>query len=97
MREDVSETRKTLEKHEHSMTAVWLETVQVFKLRSIVRKAGFEKEPGDRVAEIITLMMRLPFLLLKSVYRWYTSDFQRSPQYAALKDLFERSFSSYPW
>ncbi len=97
MREDVSETRKVLEKHEHSMTAVWLETVQVFKLRSIVRKAGFEKEPGDRVAEIITLMMRLPFLLLKSVYRWYTSDFQRSPQYAALKDLFERSFLSYPW
>ena len=97
MREDVSETRKILEKHEHSMTAVWLETVQVFKLRSIVRKAGFEKEPGDRVAEIITLMMRLPFLLLKSVYRWYTSDFQRSPQYAALKDLFERSFLSYPW
>ncbi len=97
MREDVSETRKILEKHEHSMTAVWLETAQVFKLRSIVRKAGFEKEPGDRVAEIITLMMRLPFLLLKSVYRWYTSDFQRSPQYAALKDLFERAFLSNPW
>ncbi len=55
MREDVSETRKILEKHEHSMTAVWLETVQVFKLRPIVRKAGFEKEPGYRVAEIITL------------------------------------------
>jgi len=97
VREDVSEIRKILEKHEHSMTAVWLETVQAFKLRSIVRKAGFEKEPGYRVAEIITLMMRLPFLLLKSVYRWYTSDFQRSPQYAALKDLFEGSFLSNPW
>jgi len=35
--------------------------------------------------------------LLKRVYRWYTSNFQRSPQYAALKDLFERSFLSYPW
>ena len=97
MREDVSETGKILEQHEHSMTAVWLEMVQVFKLRSIVRKAGFEREPGYRVAEIITWMMRIPFLLLKSVYRWYTSDFQRSPQYAALKDLFEGSFLSNPW
>ncbi len=63
MREDVSETGKILEKHEHSMTAMWLETVQVFKLRSIVRKARFEKEPGYGVAEIITLMTRIPFLL----------------------------------
>ena len=64
MREDVSETRKLLEKHEHSMTAMWLETVQVFKRRSIARKARFEKEPGYGVAEIITLMTRIPFLFL---------------------------------
>ena len=61
------------------------------------KKGGCEKEPGYSVAEIITWMMRLPFLFLKSVYRWYTSDFQRSPQYAALKDLFEGSFLSNPW
>ena len=97
MREDVSETRKILEKHEHSMTTGWLETVQVFKLRSIVSKAGFEKGPDYREAEIITLIMRRSFLLLKGVYRWYTSDFQRSPQYAALKDLFEGSLLSNPW
>ncbi len=64
MREDVSETRKILEKHEPSMTTGWLDTVQVFKLRSIVSKAGFEKGPDYREAEIITLMMRLSFLLL---------------------------------
>ncbi len=67
MREEVSEIDKTLTKHQNSMTAVLLDTTQIFKLWSIVRKAGFDKEQGHGVVEIITLMRLLPFLLLKRV------------------------------
>jgi hypothetical protein len=49
------------------MTAVLLDTAQIFKLRTIVRKAGFDKEPCYGVAEFIPLMMFFAFLLFKSV------------------------------
>ncbi len=80
MREEVSEIGKVLKKHQYSMTSVLVETAKIFKLQSIVRKAGFEKQPGYGVVEIITLMMLLPFLVLKSVYSLYPSDFQQITQ-----------------
>ena len=80
MRGDVSEIGKILEQHQYSITTVVLETTQTFKLPSILRKAGFEKEQGYSVVEIMTLMMLLPFLLLKSVHSLYASDFQRITQ-----------------
>ena len=79
------------------MTAVWLETVQVFKLRSIVSKAGFEKEPGYLVADIIPRMMRLPFLLLKSVYRCTPATFNGRPNPPRSKACLGASFLSNPW
>jgi len=54
-----------------------VETAQTFKLRSIVRNAGFEKQQGYSVVAIMTLMLVLPFLLVNSVHGLFVSDFKR--------------------
>ena len=77
MSQEISEIGKILEKHHYSMTSVLVETAQTFKLRSIVRNAGFEKQQGYSVVEIMTLMMLLPFLLVNSVHNLFVSDFKR--------------------
>lgn len=77
MSQEISEIGKILEKHPYSMTSVLVETAQTFKLRSIVRNAGFEKQQGYSVVEIMTLMMLLPFLLVNSVHSLFVSDFKR--------------------
>jgi len=77
MSQEISEIGKILEKHHYSMTSVLVETAQTFKLRSIVRNAGFEKQQGYSVVEIMTLMLVLPFLLVNSVHNLFVSDFKR--------------------
>lgn len=67
MREEASEIDKILKTLVFDDRRLLLDTAQIFKLRTIVRKAGFDKEQGYGVAEIIPRMMLLPFLLLKSV------------------------------
>jgi len=77
MSQEISEIGKILEKHPYSMTSVLMETAQTFQLRSIVQNAGFEKPQGYRVVEMMTWMMLLPFLLVKSVHSLFVSDFKR--------------------
>ncbi len=48
-----------------------------FKLNAIIRKAGFAKQDGYGVAEIVALMMMLPLLLLNCVHSLYHSEFQK--------------------
>ena len=77
MRENATEIKKVLDEHQYSINAIIFEVMGTFKLKSIIRKAGFAKQDGYGVAEILALMIMLPLLLLNSVHSLYRSDFQK--------------------
>ena len=77
MRENATEIKKVLDEHQYSINAIIFEVMGTFKLKSIIRKAGFAKQDGYGVAEILALMIMLPLLLLNRVHSLYRSDFQK--------------------
>jgi hypothetical protein len=77
MREDASEIKRVLEQHTYSITNIIVDVMKTFKLNSIIKKAGFEKQEGYRVSEILALMIMLPLMLLKSVHHFYKSEYQQ--------------------
>ena len=77
MRENATEIKKVLDEHQYSINAIIFDAMGTFKLNSIIRKAGFAKQDGYGVAEILALMIMLPLLLLNSVNSLYRSEFQK--------------------
>ena len=61
MRENVTEIKKVLNEHQYSIHAIIFEVMGTFNLNGIIRKAGFAKQDGYGVAEILALMLMLPF------------------------------------
>jgi len=51
--------------------------MKTFKLKTLCRQVGFQKEAGYSTSEILTLMLMLPLMLLKSVHALYKSGFQK--------------------
>jgi hypothetical protein len=51
--------------------------MKTFKFKSLCRKVGFQKQEGYSAFEIISLMLMLPLMLLKSVHALYRSEFQK--------------------
>jgi len=51
--------------------------MKTFKLKTLCRQVGFQKEAGYSTSEILTLMLMLPLMLLKSVHALYKSEFQK--------------------
>lgn len=49
----------------------------LFNLKRICKQVGFQKQAGYSAAEIITLMLILPLILLKSVHVLYESEFAK--------------------
>ena len=64
MREDASEIKRVLEQHTYSITNIIFDVMKTFKLNSIIKKAGFEKQEGYSVGEILALMIMIPLMLL---------------------------------
>ncbi len=54
MRDNATEIKKVLDEHQYSINAIIVEVMGIFKLNSIIRKAGFAKQDGYGVAEIST-------------------------------------------
>ena len=78
MRDNATEIKKVLDEHQYSINTIIVEVMGTFKLNSIIRKAGFAKQDGYGVAEILALMIMLPLLLLlNSVHSLYHSEFQK--------------------
>ena len=80
MRENVTEIKKVLNEHQYSINAIIFDVMGTFNLNGIIRKAGFAKQDGYGVAEILALMLMLPLLLLNSVNSLYHSEFQKVTQ-----------------
>ncbi len=77
MREDTTEIKRVLEKHQYSITNTICDVMKIFKMNAIIRKVGFEKQEGYSMVEIMALMIMLPLMLLKSVNCFYKSEFQQ--------------------
>ncbi|AFV03727.1 Transposase DDE domain protein [Dehalobacter sp. DCA] len=77
MRKPVKEIENVLQNHGYSINNIICEVMKTFKLKTLCRKVGFLKQDGYSSAEILSLMLMLPLMLLKSVHALYKSDFQK--------------------
>ncbi len=75
MRKPIQEIQKVLQTHNYSLTNIIFEVMKTFKLKSLCCQVGFRKLDGYSASEIITLIMVLPLMLLKSVNALYKSEF----------------------
>ncbi len=77
MRKDVNEIQNVLKNHGYSVNTIICDVMKTFKLKLLCRQVGFQKQEGYSAFEIISLMLMLPLMLLKSVNALYRSDFQK--------------------
>jgi len=77
MRKPVKEIENVLQHHGYSINNIICEVMKTFKLKTLCCQVGFQKQDGYSTSEILTLMLMLPLMLLKSVHALYQSDFQR--------------------
>jgi len=77
MRKPVKEIENVLQHHDYSINTIIVEVMKTFKLKTLCRQVGFQKEAGYSTSEILTLMLMLPLMLLKSVHDLYKSEFQK--------------------
>ena len=77
MRKPVKEIENVLQNHGYSINNIIVEVMKTFKLKTLCRQVGFQKQAGYSTSEILTLMLMLPLMLLKSVHALYKSEFQK--------------------
>ncbi|MEA1961366.1 MAG: hypothetical protein U9N81_08880 [Bacillota bacterium] len=77
MRKSVNEIEIVLQKHSYSIDNIICDVIKIFNLKKICRQVGFQKQAGYSASEIITLMLVLPLILLKSVHALYKSEFAK--------------------
>ena len=77
MRKPVKEIENVLQNHGYSINTIIVQVMKTFKLRTLCRQVGFQKQAGYTTSEILTLMLMLPLMLLKSVHALYKSEFQK--------------------
>jgi len=77
MRKPVKEIENVFQNHGYSITSIIVEVMKTFKLKTLCRQVRFQKQAGYSTAEILTLMLMLPLMLLKSVNALYKSEFNK--------------------
>jgi hypothetical protein len=77
MRNPIKEVEVVLKNHGYSINIIICEVIKTFNLKNLCHQVGFKKQDGFSALEILTLMLILPLLLLKSVNALYHSDFQK--------------------
>ena len=77
MRKPVKEIENVLQNHGYSINTIICEVMKTFKLKTLCSQVGFQKQDGYSPSEILTLMLMLPLMLLKSVHALYKSEFQK--------------------
>ena len=77
MRKPVKEIENVLQNHGYSINNIIVEVMKTFKLKTLCHQVGFQKQAGYSTSEILTLMLMLPLMLLKSVHALYKSEFQK--------------------
>lgn len=77
MRKSVKEIEDVLQSHGYSIDTIILNVMKTFKLKTLCCKVGFQKQDGYSASEIITIMVMLPLMLIKSINALYKSEFQK--------------------
>ncbi|GAB6171624.1 hypothetical protein JCM15765_11020 [Paradesulfitobacterium aromaticivorans] len=97
MRKPVKEIENVLQNHGYSIDTIIFDVMKTFKLKTLCRQVGFQKQEGYTASEIIMLMLMLPLMLLKSINSFYKSEFQKVT--AMKKDAFYRlkNNEKMPW
>jgi hypothetical protein len=94
-RED--EIGSVLESQNYSINNIVIDTLKKFNFKSLCHQAGFKKDSGFSVTEILTLLLMLPLMALKNVHQLYKSEFGKKA--AMKKDTIYRLKNNerYPW
>jgi hypothetical protein len=97
MRKSVNEIEIVLQKHSYSIDNIICDVMKTFNLKKICQRVGFQKRAGYSASEIITLLLILPLILLKSVHALYESEFTKLGEMK--KDTIYRlkNNSNLPW
>lgn len=77
MRKPIKEIENVLQNHGYSINNIICEVMKTFKIKTLCGQVGFQKQEGYSTSEILTLMLMLPLMLLKSVHALYKSDFKK--------------------
>src|SRR5665647_2564618 len=77
MRKPVKEIENVLQNHGYSINNIICEVMKTFKFKTLCWQVSFQKQAGYSTTEILTLMLMLPLMLLKSVHALYKSEFQK--------------------
>lgn len=97
MRNSIKEIENVFQIHGYSIDTIIFDVMKTFKLKTHCRQVGFQKQDGYTASEIVTLMLMLPLMLLKSINSFYKSEFQKVT--AMKKDAFYRlkNNEKMPW
>lgn len=77
MRKSIREIENVLQNHGYSINTIICDVIKTFKLKTLCRQVGFQKQEGYTTTEILTLIMMLPLMLLKSVHSLYKNEFRK--------------------
>lgn len=88
MRKKVKEIEKVFESHRFSIDSIIQKAMKKFNFRSLVHEAGFKKEHGFSITDILSLMLLFPLMLINSVNALYQISFDNMKKMK--KDAFYR-------
>jgi len=71
----IEEIGSVLESQNYSINSIITEALKKFNIKSLCHQAGFKKESGYSVTEIIVLLLMLPLMALKNVHQLCKSEY----------------------
>ncbi|MDR0287465.1 MAG: transposase [Clostridiales bacterium] len=78
--QQLREIATVFESRGYSLTSSIFETMKKFKLKTLCHQSGIQKAQGFSTTEIITLLIMLPIMALKSVHQLYRSEYKNKAE-----------------
>ncbi len=73
---NIDEIKKVLDQNDYNINNILYEVMKSFNFQKICLQTGFIKECGYELLEVITVIIMMPLMLLKSVNAFYNSNYQ---------------------
>jgi len=77
MRQDLNEIKEIFHSHNYDVNTILQKNIKKFKLKFAFLKYGIQKNQGFDVLEIVTLLLILPLLALRSIHHLYCSHYNK--------------------
>jgi len=75
MQPNIDEVKKVFDNHGYFINSIIIDILKKFKFRTILYKTGAQKKDGYSVSEILSILLMLPLMVLKSVHSLYKSKY----------------------